>query len=91
MKVEALDVEHVDLVNEEDAGHHLGLALVLPLSHLLVDLLAGLAVSPEKRARKPWVRELMTSISWRETVCTTSLHWMNLVSAPMASYSLDLP
>ncbi|RUS21403.1 hypothetical protein BC937DRAFT_92798 [Endogone sp. FLAS-F59071] len=32
-------------------------------------------VSPEKRARNPCVRELMTSISWRETVCTTSLRF----------------
>lgn len=31
--------------------------------------------SPEKRARKPWVRELMTSISCRDTVCTTSLRF----------------
>lgn len=33
-------------------------------------------VSPENRARKPCVRLLMTSISWRVTVCTTSfLFW----------------
>jgi hypothetical protein len=31
--------------------------------------------SPEKSARKPWVRELMTSISCRDTVCTTSLRF----------------
>lgn len=35
----------------------------------------GGRVSPEKRARKPWVRELMTSISCRDTVCTTSLRF----------------
>jgi hypothetical protein len=28
-------------------------------------------VSPAKSARKPWVRLLMTSISWSVTVCTT--------------------
>lgn len=33
-------------------------------------------VSPENRAKKPCVRLLMTSISWRVTVCTTSfLFW----------------
>ncbi len=50
-------------------------------------------VSPEKRARKPWVRELMTSISWRVTVWTTSLrfcsspsgHCTNRVLAPAQS------
>lgn len=35
----------------------------------------GRRASPEKRARKPWVRELMTSISCRDTVCTTSLRF----------------
>jgi len=44
-------------------------------------------VSPANSARKPCVRELMTSISWSETVWTTSRrfwsspsgHWTNLV------------
>lgn len=44
-------------------------------------------VSPENKARKPCVLLLMTSTSWRVTVCTTSLrfcnspsgHWTNLV------------
>ena len=47
-------------------------------------------VSPEKSAKNPCVLELMTSISCRVTVCTTSFrfcnspsgHWTNLVWAP---------
>ena len=35
---EALDVEHVHLVDEEHAGHQLGDALVDVLVHYLVDL-----------------------------------------------------
>ena len=35
---EALDVEHVDLVDEEDAGSNLGFALLAPLGDLRVDL-----------------------------------------------------
>ena len=34
-------------------------------------------VSPEKRAKKPWVLELITSISCKVTVCTTSLRFCN--------------
>ena len=53
--------------------------------------------SPEKRARKPWVRELMTSISCRDTVCTTSLrfwsspsgHCTNLVYGAGVGFSVD--
>jgi hypothetical protein len=41
---EALNVEHVHLVNEEHTGHDLRLALLAPLSHLLVDLLAHLRI-----------------------------------------------
>ena len=37
-KGEALDVEHVDLVDEENSGCNLGLALLTPLGHLGVDL-----------------------------------------------------
>ena len=48
-------------------------------------------VSPENKARKPCVLELITSISCRVTVCTTSFlfcsspsgHWTNLVLAPL--------
>lgn len=40
---EALDVEHVDLVDEEDAGHDLGLTLLAPLADFGVDLVADLA------------------------------------------------
>jgi hypothetical protein len=35
---EALDVEHVDLVDEEDAGGNLGLTLLTPLGNFGVDL-----------------------------------------------------
>lgn len=37
--------------------------------------MSGWRAEPEKRARKPCVRELMTSISCRDTVCTTSLRF----------------
>ncbi|KAJ6441961.1 LOW QUALITY PROTEIN: Central kinetochore subunit CHL4 [Purpureocillium lavendulum] len=40
---EALNVEHVHLVDEQDAWHDLGLALLLPLAYLGVDLVADLA------------------------------------------------
>jgi len=39
---ETLHVEHVHLVDEEDARHDLGLALLPPLGHLLVDLVPHL-------------------------------------------------
>ena len=50
-------------------------------------------VSPAKSARNPCARLLMTSISWSETVCTTSLrfwsspsgHCTNRTDGPMAS------
>ena len=35
---EALDVEHVDFVDEENPRRNLGLALLPPLGHLRVDL-----------------------------------------------------
>ena len=35
---EALDVEHVDFVDEEDAGRDLGFTLFPPFRHLGVDL-----------------------------------------------------
>lgn len=55
-------------------------------------------VSPLNRAKNPYERLLMTSISWRETVCTTSFlfsispsgHYTNLVVGPIASKSLAL-
>lgn len=37
---EALDVEHVDLVDKEDTGHDLSTAFLTPLGNLLVDLFA---------------------------------------------------
>ena len=40
---EAFDVEHVDLVDEEDAGHDLGLAFFLPFADFGVDLVAHFA------------------------------------------------
>uniref|UniRef100_A0A6B0U339 Putative secreted protein n=1 Tax=Ixodes ricinus TaxID=34613 RepID=A0A6B0U339_IXORI len=68
--------------------HSATLALICSRTSALIS-----PVSPEKSARKPWVRLLMTSISCRVTVCTTSLrfcsspsgHCTNLVWGPMAS------
>ena len=39
---EALDVEHVNLVKKENTGRYLGLALLPPLGHLCVNLIADL-------------------------------------------------
>ncbi len=41
-KREALDVEHVHFVDEEHAGHDLGLAFLAPFGHLQVNLIANL-------------------------------------------------
>ena len=49
---EALDVEHVDLVDEEHARHDLGLALLAPLGDLGVDLLAHLGLDLAGVARE---------------------------------------
>ena len=39
---EALDVQHVHLVNEEHATDHICFALLTPLSHTLINLLTDL-------------------------------------------------
>ena len=39
---EALNVEHMNLINEQDTGHDLGAALLSPLGNLLVNLLSDL-------------------------------------------------
>ena len=41
---EALNVEHMDLINEQDTGHDLGAALLSPLGNLLVNLLTDLGL-----------------------------------------------
>ena len=54
--------------------------------------------SPLNKAKNPCCLELITSISCKVTVCTTSFlfcnspsgHWTNLESPPIASNSLDL-
>jgi hypothetical protein len=44
---------------------------------------------PAKRARKPWVRELMTSISCRLTVWTTSFLFCSSPSGVLISLTCD--
>mmetsp|Transcript_63497 Transcript_63497/g.104886 ORF Transcript_63497/g.104886 Transcript_63497/m.104886 type:complete len:358 (+) Transcript_63497:961-2034(+) len=53
----AFDVQHMHLINEEHAGNHLGLALLAPLQHFVVDLLPHFMFNfprvPSEQRQKP--------------------------------------
>ena len=59
---EALNVEHVHLVDEEDARHDLRLALLAPLRHLLVDLLAHLRLDLARVSREEGEEALLPRV-----------------------------
>mmetsp|Transcript_15709 Transcript_15709/g.33590 ORF Transcript_15709/g.33590 Transcript_15709/m.33590 type:complete len:340 (-) Transcript_15709:1208-2227(-) len=71
---EALNVEHVHLVNEEHARHDLRLALLAPLSHLLVNLLADLRLDLSRVAGEEREEALLPRVDHVDLVQADDVH-----------------